>query len=282
MNSRFIVNPVVIILILVSVFLGNVHAETWLLTYHADANSLPDQQGWGCYNDPNDTEPWIDSGLLRTDTTILQYLYWYSLDKIICFPADYGLIAEWQIKINSSELVDISQNRWRIGYIVSITDLTGRLFRIGITENGVIISNDSNWNYDYSSPFVGYDTTDDFHTYRFIIQNNTGQLYIDDVPIVSLQAGASNQMTANRVVFGDATYHSANDTEMTWFRFGLTKKQGDVNNDDEINLVDLNTFALYWLEENCNCPDCCEGADLNQSGWVDLQDFALLAGGWLD
>ncbi len=257
------------------------HAEIWFVTYDASENTLPDQQGWVLQNTPADTDPWMAGGLLRMDTTVLQYLNWRYLDAYVCFPSDHGFILEFELKVNSSTYVDIPSSRWRIGYIVSVADSQGRIFRIGIAGSGVIISNDAEWYYSHSSPFVGYDTTDGFHTYKFVVQNNLGQLWIDDVPIVSLAAGATNQQTPNCVLFGDATFHADSDTEMTYFRFGLTKTPGDANGNDEINLLDLKILAQNWLRTDCSCPDACNGADLNQSGGVDLFDYAILAGQWL-
>jgi hypothetical protein len=261
---------------------SGVQAETWFAAYDADANTLPDQQGWMMCNDPHDTDPWVADGLLHMDTTIRQYLYWQQPDTYICFPADHGFVVEFELKINSSDYVDISNNRWRTGYSVWLVDFQGRVLSIGIAGSGIILSNDADWSHSYSSPFVSYDTTGGFHTYRFVVQSNIGQLMIDGVPIVSLAVGATNQDTPNLFFFGDATYHAASDTEMTYLRYGLTTEPGDVNGDNEINMVDMSILAQYWLMTGCGCPACCGGADLNHSGSVDLKDFAILANGWLN
>ena len=212
------------------------------------------------------------------DTTIRQYLNWRYLDAYICFPADHGFVVEFELKVNSSDddYVDIPADRWRIGYIVWLGNSNGRGFRIGIADTGVILSNDAEWYYSNSSPFVSYDTTGSFHTYRFVVRNDLGQLMIDGAPIVSLAVGNINQGPSNTIIFGDATYHAASNTEMTYIRFGLTKEPGDANGDDEVDLVDLSILAQYWLMPGCGCPDACSGADLDHSGCVDLKDFALL------
>lgn len=43
----------------------------------------------------------------------------------------------------------------------------------------------------------------------------------------------------------------------------------------------LAALAEHWLQADCSGPDWCMGADRNQSGDVDLEDFEDLAVGWL-
>jgi hypothetical protein len=242
---------------------------------------LPEQQGWDVINNPSDTQPVIQNSLLCSNTTVLQYLYWYRTDKYICFPPSDGFVMEFELKINTSEYINISSNRWRIGYIALVADYQGRTFRIGIADTGVILSNDYDWSYANSSSFVPYATADGFHVYRFVIQNNIGQLKIDGNPVVSLAAGAINQTTPNRIMFGDGTYHALHDAQLTYFRYGATKKTGDTDGDGLVDLTDLEKVAYHWLSDNCGCMLCCDGADLNHSGKVELEDLAILCLGWL-
>jgi hypothetical protein len=132
-----------------------------------------------------------------------------------------------------------------------------------------------------SSDFVAYDTTNAFHTYRFVVAGGTGQLYIDGAPIVSLGVGSTGQYTNNLVLFGDATWHAGGETDMTYIRYGMMSRPGDTNKDDHVNIVDLDTLAQNWLMTGCGCPGCCNGADINHDGRVDLIDFAYLAANWL-
>jgi subtilisin family serine protease len=67
---------------------------------------------------------------------------------------------------------------------------------------------------------------------------------------------------------------------------------GDFEPDGDVDLADLRFFVSLYLESDCNAlaadeSDWCFGADLNQSGEVNLRDFAILAGYfgagyWLD
>jgi len=55
----------------------------------------------------------------------------------------------------------------------------------------------------------------------------------------------------------------------------------DFDNDGDVELTDLSTFCLHWLEQDCNYPDWCEGTDLNYNHFVDFTDFAIFADNWL-
>jgi hypothetical protein len=50
-----------------------------------------------------------------------------------------------------------------------------------------------------------------------------------------------------------------------------------------VNLEDFAQFAFYWLENTCDpASNWCGGADLNASGAVDADDFAILYNAWLN
>ena len=54
-----------------------------------------------------------------------------------------------------------------------------------------------------------------------------------------------------------------------------------IYDDDDITpLMKLEEFVSHWLEENCESPDWCGGADLDQNGRIDFKDFAILASEW--
>lgn len=45
---------------------------------------------------------------------------------------------------------------------------------------------------------------------------------------------------------------------------------------------DISLFAQWWLRTDCTPVDYCGGADFTQDGRVDLDDFAILAGQWMN
>ena len=59
---------------------------------------------------------------------------------------------------------------------------------------------------------------------------------------------------------------------------------GDVNNDHQVDLGDLELLALYWLEDPnldpviANDPNLVP--DIDNSGKVDLDDYAFLSKNW--
>ena len=52
---------------------------------------------------------------------------------------------------------------------------------------------------------------------------------------------------------------------------------GDVDGNCRVNQQDLVKFAGYWLDNTCVADTWCDSCDIDQSGEVDLIDFAVLA-----
>jgi len=40
-------------------------------------------------------------------------------------------------------------------------------------------------------------------------------------------------------------------------------------------------LAIHWQQTNCDEPNWCSRADINQSGFVDLSDLNIIADNWL-
>jgi len=53
---------------------------------------------------------------------------------------------------------------------------------------------------------------------------------------------------------------------------------GDLDCDNDVDLVDLSLYAVHWLEAGCGV---CGWADFSGDGDVDLEDFAIFAAQWL-
>lgn len=56
---------------------------------------------------------------------------------------------------------------------------------------------------------------------------------------------------------------------------------GDLDIEDDVDFVDYSRFAQQWAETDCNEPDWCGRADIDQSGYVDYYDVDILAENWL-
>ena len=53
---------------------------------------------------------------------------------------------------------------------------------------------------------------------------------------------------------------------------------GDLDDDNDVDLIDLGMFAPRWLQITC---DTCGGADLTGDGEVGFNDLVELADNWL-
>ena len=52
---------------------------------------------------------------------------------------------------------------------------------------------------------------------------------------------------------------------------------GDINGDWLVNLLDLESFAGFWLDLGCSSPMWCGRADISMDARVDYTDFSMLA-----
>jgi hypothetical protein len=53
------------------------------------------------------------------------------------------------------------------------------------------------------------------------------------------------------------------------------------NEDFIVNFVDFDLLASYWQVADCNDPNWCEGADIDNTGSVDGNDLALFVDYWV-
>lgn len=56
---------------------------------------------------------------------------------------------------------------------------------------------------------------------------------------------------------------------------------GDLNLDNNIDLIDFSMFAQRWQQNACNDPNLCGRADINRSGGVGWPDLRILTENWL-
>ncbi len=56
----------------------------------------------------------------------------------------------------------------------------------------------------------------------------------------------------------------------------------DFNQDTIVNFADFARITEHWQDSNCASPDWCEGADLDTSGEVNIEDLALFTEFWLE
>jgi hypothetical protein len=56
----------------------------------------------------------------------------------------------------------------------------------------------------------------------------------------------------------------------------------DIDTDWDVDFADFALFANYWMNEDCNEPAWCEGADFNKTGEADILDLSILTEHWLE
>jgi uncharacterized repeat protein (TIGR01451 family) len=56
----------------------------------------------------------------------------------------------------------------------------------------------------------------------------------------------------------------------------------DFTGEGKVNLADFSVFAAQWDNQNCVEPDWCNGADLNRTGSVGMDDLLIFAEHWLE
>ncbi len=55
----------------------------------------------------------------------------------------------------------------------------------------------------------------------------------------------------------------------------------DFDGDGRVDFNDFSIFATYWYDSNCDEPNLCQGANLDNYGIVDLNDLMLFTEYWL-
>ena len=65
----------------------------------------------------------------------------------------------------------------------------------------------------------------------------------------------------------------------------VMRRQADMDGDNDVDIEDLNSFCLRWLEDECDDSvgdnsDWCFGADFDHSNNVDFVDFHVMARNW--
>jgi len=149
--------------------------------------------------------------------------------------------------------------------------------------DGLFVSKDLN-----QIPRAAYDEVDidgdgDLEVRVSIIHKKIGEYFIDVIPesnalptdTYSLEAVIDGQT----VVLAEGVQIQDIPTEPYIFESKLNR--ADFDSDGDVDAVDIDTFALHWLAEDCNYPSWCEGTDLNYSGRVNFVDFAIFAQNWL-
>jgi hypothetical protein len=195
-------------------------AQQWLKTYDPSLNTLPDMQGWSFFEPFNPPAPSVSGGTLFQGPTGSQDQFWDATDIVNDFLNGPTFILEAQLKVIHSGYGFLADGSWRTGYDIYAADKTGKLFVIGIADTGVRMSARDNRD---SSPFVSFDTTSAFNTYRLTVSNGIANLYINGNQIISLSADSIPYEIPNLVLFGGGGTGGGSQTQLKFLRYNLSQ-----------------------------------------------------------
>ena len=203
-------------LVFLLVFPAYCQAEA-MKTYDATLGTLPDAQGWELQERTPSSPPCTiqGDGMHQGLTTWSGFQTWHSFDVPFNFTEDY-VFMEAELKVISSSYDPFP----RAGYGLVMADALERLFAVQIAGDRIFITN----SVQSGTETRAFDSTDDFHHYRFVVTDASGKLYIDadPIPFLSLAVGSPWPSGAdNGAFFGDATALGQSETLLRSFAFGV-------------------------------------------------------------
>ncbi|HUS72723.1 MAG TPA: hypothetical protein VMY06_06605 [Sedimentisphaerales bacterium] len=157
--------------------------------------------------------------------------------------------------------------RWTSDYtgLIKISGKIGRYF-----DTSVVMG----WDIDFSVA-INADTLSAPVIYtKHITWNDTTQYtyLIDKIPI---ETGDTVSFIIN------ATSWNANNSYMK-MTATISCPAGDLNCDDNVNMLDYSLFTSKWLQTGCVAGDWCGGADFDHSSEVNYVDLAVFVLHWLE
>lgn len=149
--------------------------------------------------------------------------------------------------------------------------------------DGLVISKELN-----QIPRAAYDEVDidgdgDLEDRVSILHKKVGEYLIDVIPESNALPTDTYSLVA---VIEGQTMVLAQDVQIQEipaepYIFESKLNRSDFDTDGDVDTVDLGTFVLHWLAEDCNYPSWCEETDLNYNHFVDFRDFAIFSEDWL-
>lgn len=217
------------------------------IVYNPSLGTLPQAQGFTLQNDPPASpDPTVSAGILHQGPTALNgYQFWTNTSVPLDFAA--GFTIEANLKVLSSNYYTNVFNEHRSGYYFLANDSLVRSFAIGIASTGITINTDAVNATNQGLTFTPFDTTDAYHTYRFVSQSGTGKLYIDNTLFGSVAMGSGGMLPAiyaNRVAFGDASSVGSSQTQLKSFLYSDGVLAPSVPEPTTTTLLTLGVFAL--------------------------------------
>ena len=184
--------------------------------YHASRGTFPTEQGFRLLDDDaNNATPRVENGVLRQGPTTTQGLQRWVANRIpLDFRADRaaGLNAEWIIRVVNSQSAEKMR---RTGWKAEFVDRYHR-FQICLANDQIALWADP----DPEPAVVGFDTTDAFHHYQFVLDDGQGTLLVDGEPLLTKHMTNRKPIyKGNHVEFGDGTGKAGGQVELKTFYY---------------------------------------------------------------
>jgi hypothetical protein len=91
-------------------------------------------------------------------------------------------------------------------------------------------------------------------------------------------AGILEQYTAEK----DGIYYDYYQLLTTDTNSFTVTQTGDLDDGCDVDFADYTLFAVHWDRQDCAAHQWCDGADIDESGWVDMIDLKALTDEWLE
>jgi hypothetical protein len=236
-----------------------------IYSYDAALGTFPEAQAFQYYVDPGAPAPVVTNGVLHTfrfEGNVDQF--WFQTNQGIDFgTTPYVLEATLHV-VSADYYTEPGNTAVRSGYYLQAADDAGRWFVVGIASNGVTLHTDVDFVTNQAVQFMPFDSTSGFHTYRLIIENGEGTLYIDDAYFTSTPLGSPVYPGApirNRVAFGDASGRGVSEVELRRFRFAGLRP---------IARIEVSEVRICWDTITNRMYQPQYRSELTAGAWVDL------------
>ncbi len=244
-----------------------------------ECDSFPEDSGWDIVQIYCDPELWIEEGHFFQHVDMCpsdpppggqKATYRRSLDDFI---GEEEFFIEWVVETDA----DQSEIPWGGGAAFAAGSTGGVNYTFFITRDLVKLNRDN------TLPIIFVDIEPGAHTYRLELYGADLYVwYIDGVVVDSgLPEGAYPSYNPT-LTFRAKSYWLPNLTRWDYIRYGtISANPGDFNFDWEIDFYDLYYFHECLTTEAGNWAGCA-WADMDGSGGVDCDDWALFRKAWTD
>lgn len=141
-------------------------------------------------------------------------------------------------------------------------------------------------------PFYGRDSNWEYHSYNSIIKKYAplpdvdfvDGIHFNGIQTIKEKTRYAVQNGFAGIMFWEFTGDTTGPTSLLSAISDeiLLTRRPDFNCDSLINVSDLSHISQQWLSTGCATSTAwCEGADIDQSGYINMDDFASFAAYWL-